>query len=260
MSDADMFDAATGEINGGSRSVAAHAQSVALNERAMRRAEERGDGLTSIYKKLAAAYRLIRPVLAQDSEANALVETKTGAKVNVKNKFTSYPAVVRIVRPVLLAHDIIIRHSVGHVFQMGDGQGKTSWLPVITDLIDIDTGEMITCEIPMPISRADPRAVGSAISFGKRYGILGGLGLATGDVDEDDDAAEAMPRVLKADSEVEELSRECRETETEPDANNWRKAMDKRLQNLSPEDFETVRVVFTDHVKALRAAPAKAKK
>lgn len=249
----DGFDPVTGELPP-EETIVQHALRAARAERQDRRDAAKGVGLVSIYGKLARAYAQIPAVLRQDGEAKALVDTKSGGKAEVKNQYTKYPTVVKIIRPLLLAEGIIIRHRTDRIFQMGDGQHKTTWLPVITDLIDTESGEVVSCELPMPIVRNDPRAVGSALSFGKRYTLLGAVAVATGDVDEDDDAVSAMPRELHTEGDVDALIRECRENETEAEANNWRKAVRKRLDDLEPEDFEAVKQAFQAHVKGLRNA------
>jgi hypothetical protein len=246
----ETMDPDTGELpfvpNGGR--VAAHAASVALTDRSMRRAELRGDGKTSIYRKLAAAYAKIPAVIKNN---------KPGAR----GVYTSYDYIVAIVRPILLEQGVIFKHRAGHVFQLGDGQAKTCWLPVATDFIDIESGEVVECEIPIPVPRQDPQALGGAFPYGKRYSLLGGLGSATGDVTEDDDAESAMPRKIADEGEAAEIVRDIAATTTEAEASKLKAAYDKRIQKLSAEEFEQVKVAYQAHVKKLREAPAeKAKK
>jgi hypothetical protein len=243
----ETMDPDTGELpfvpNGGA--VAAHALSVARAERADRfeRRYEKIIGPPALNKKIDAALATIQPVLKNN---------KKGAR----GDYTTLDRIVQILVPRLREHGVMVRWSSGHVFSMD----KTYWLPVSCYLIDRDSGDSIECTLPIPVSQVNPHGVVGAFTYGRRVTFLGGTGLVTGDEGEDDDGASAMPREMKAETEVEELIRECKENETEADANKWKSAMHKRLQELAPEDFEAVKAAFTDHVKALRAAPAKAKK
>jgi hypothetical protein len=252
MSDADMFDAATGELppaaNGGPPT-SARAQSVGVVERQIRRAEAMGLGNTGLYEKLAEAYKTIAPVLAKEAEGQS-----------GRGKYTSLDAVLRAVRKPLLEAGVLIRQGADRVFPMGEGTQKSFWTVIYTDLIDTISGQVQRTELPMPITQANPQAVGAVMTYGRRYTLLAALGIASGEPGDDDDAQSAMPREMKVETEVEELIRECKENETEADANKWKSAMHKRLQDLAPDDFEAVKAAFTEHVKALRAAPAKAKK
>lgn len=246
----DGFDPMTGELPS-EETIAQHALRAAREERQDRREAAMGVGLTSIYQKLAKAYAHITPVIEQDTEGH---HTLPGS--SAKRKFTSYAGLIRKVRKPLLDQGIIIRHRTDRVFQMGDGQAKVAWLTVITDLIDTESGQVISSELSLPIARMDPQAVGIAVSYGKRYTLISVLGVASGDPHEDDDAESAMPRDMKVESDLDELLRECRENETEAEANKWKAAVHKRLQDLAPEDYETVKAAFQQHVKSLRAKVA----
>jgi hypothetical protein len=248
----DTMDPDTGELpfvpNGGA--VAAHALSVARAERADRfeRRYEKIIGPPGLNQKIDAALATIQPVLKH----NKLEKEKTGQRGN----YTSLDRIVSILVPKLRTAGVMVRWSSGHVFNMD----KAYWLPVSCYLIDRDTADSIECTLPLPVSQVTPHGVVSAFTYGRRVTVLGATGLVTGDDGEDDNAEGAMPREMKVASEVEELIRECRENETEAEATKWKAAVHKRLEDLDPKDFETVKVAFQDHVKALRAAPAKAKK
>lgn len=238
------FDPSTGEIDD-TPSTAVRALAAASDERRERRAETLGVGQVAIYAKLAKAYEEIGAVIGH----NKLEKDKPGQR----GDYTSYDVIVAKVRPILLRHGIIFKHRAGHVFQLGEGSQKTAWLPVATDLVDVDTGSVLSCEIPVPIPQQNPHALGAAFSYGKRYALLGVLGIATGDATEDDDAQSAMPRTMEVESELDAIKREISENETEAEAIKWKAAVHKRLHDLSPEDFESAKGAFQAHVKALRA-------
>lgn len=240
----DQFDPETGECDEPAPQTTAQAALAAAHDERRARAEEaKGVGLTGIYQRLAAAYKELPAVIKH----NRLAKDKSGQR----GDYTSYDAIVAIVRPILLRHGIIFKHRTRNAFQMGDGQSKTIWLPVITDLVDIESGQVIDCEIPIPVSRADPHALGAAFSYGKRYSLLGAIGGATGDAQEDDDAQSAMPRSIEDEGPADVLIRAMRATKSIDEYTKWRADNDKALARLSEDDFERVKVQALAHRSAL---------
>lgn len=239
----DSFDRETGEIELPTLNTSERAVSVASQERKVRREEAMGRGLVGIYGKLLKAHAKIAPVIGKETKGP-------------RGNYTSLENVIRTVRKHLLDEGIIIRQGADRVFSMGDGTQKTFWVPIFTDLIDAATGEVVRTEVPMPIARPDPQAVGGVLSYGRRYTLLAALGIATGDAQEDDDAETAMPRDITEGDDAGELIREITATKTEAEAHKLKGTYHKRLQELAPEAYDRVKKAFQDHVKALRTAPA----
>ena len=92
-----------------------------------------------------------------------------------KSKYADLPTIFDAIRPVLAAHGLA-------VLQGGDGENGTR-LGVSTMLLH-ESGEFIEYTFPMPCSMADPQKAGSAITYGRRYGLQSILGIAA---EEDDD-------------------------------------------------------------------------
>lgn len=239
----EAFDQVTGEVH--DAPISERALSAAADDRHKRRAAELGVGLTSIYAKLATAYADIAPVLAKEAEGQ-------------RGSYTKLDAVLKKVRKPLLDAGILIRQGADRVFSMGEGTQKSFWTTVYTDLIDIATGEVFRTELPMPIARPDPQAVGGVLTYGRRYTLLAALGIASGDPGEDDDADGSMPRNMAEESEADELIREFRATTTETEALKLKDTYRKRLDLLESGDFERVRAAFQQHVRDLRDAASQA--
>jgi hypothetical protein len=62
---------------------------------------------------------------------------------------------------------------------------------VVTTLLAHASGEWIETRLAMGLESTDPQAIGSALTYARRYGLCALVGVAPGDVD--DDAAAAMP-------------------------------------------------------------------
>lgn len=116
--------------------------------------------------------------------AKALVsaqgEFKSVAK-NEKNPFykstySDLPAVVDAVRPILAKHELCFIHLP---------QGKS-----IECIIMHSSGQYIAGVYPLITMKDDPQALGSAVTYAKRYSLMAMLGIASND----DDGEAAMDR------------------------------------------------------------------
>lgn len=105
-------------------------------------------------------------------------------------KYATLKEILEVVRPVLLKHRVRIRQGADRSWPCDEGGGvKGRLIPVYTDFIHTVTGEVDRTTIEVPLTRLDPQAMGSAITYGKRYSILAGLGLATDEADDDGERA-----------------------------------------------------------------------
>jgi len=86
-----------------------------------------------------------------------------------------------------------------------DGGGvKGRLVPVYTDLIHSETGQTDRTIIEIPVTKLDAQAMGSALSYGRRYSLLAALGLATDEAD-DDGAASRTASLTDDHQESQEL-------------------------------------------------------
>ena len=71
----------------------------------------------------------------------------------------------------------------------GNNVGTGNTLIVETRLVH-ESGQWIESELCLPLSKADPQGVGSAMTYGRRYGLAAIVGIVA-DVDDDGNAASA---------------------------------------------------------------------
>lgn len=113
-----------------------------------------------------------------------------------KSKYASLEAVLEVVKPVFLQNGIAICQ--------GSGTSGTG-INVITRLIH-ESGQYIETDFPLPLSKQDAQAAGSASSYGRRYSLKGLASLA----EEDDDGASASdnpdPRSDRSDDSMKEVT------------------------------------------------------
>jgi len=116
------------------------------------------------------------PAIGQGSTVN------TGA---FSYTYASLADILKAVQPVLTAHGFAINQSV---VQMDEGK-----VGVETVIVHSSGEDRVFGPLPMPVTN-DPKAVGSAITYGRRYALAAALGIAT---EEDTDAAGTEPEKPK---------------------------------------------------------------
>ena len=119
------------------------------------------DSVAKIAKALLAAQRNIDGV------------AKDGTNPFHKSRYATLPDVIEAVKPALNDAGIVV---VQATFQAEGGIG------IQTTLLH-ESGEWISDELVMPMAKADPQGAGSAITYGRRYGLSALVGLRAVDDD-----------------------------------------------------------------------------
>jgi hypothetical protein len=113
---------------------------------------------------------------------------KDGVNPHLRNRYATLGALWAAARPILAAHDLALVQTFGDT-ATADG-------PVIVTTLYHKSGQSLTSSLPMPVAKAsDPQAVGSAITYGRRYAMAAMLGIMA---DDDDDAEGAKDRPATA--------------------------------------------------------------
>jgi hypothetical protein len=135
----------------------------------VRQSEEIG----ALSKALVAVQAAIEPV-SKDSE-----------NPHFRNRYASLDSILDYVRPLLSSHGLALVQGGGDIINGG--------LMVTTTIVH-ESGQWISSSFEMPLEKQTPQAAGSAITYGKRYGVSALLALST---DEDDDGAAASKPAQK---------------------------------------------------------------
>jgi hypothetical protein len=107
-------------------------------------------------------------------------------KAGARGKYAPLGTILAVVRPALEKHGIRIRQGADRSWPLDEGGGsKGRLVPVWTELIHTPTGERERTVLEMPLPKLDPQGMGSAITYGRRYGLLAAIGLASDDADDD---------------------------------------------------------------------------
>jgi hypothetical protein len=107
-------------------------------------------------------------------------------KAGARGKYAPLGTILAVVRPALEKHGIRIRQGADRSWPLDEGGGsKGRLVPVWTELIHTPTGERERTVLEMPLPKMDPQGMGSAITYGRRYGLLAAIGLASDEADDD---------------------------------------------------------------------------
>ena len=125
----------------------------------------------------------IAPALVKAQQAIPTVR-KDAANPHFRNRYASLDAITEAAVPALTAQGITLLQGGG---QVQDDAG----IEVVTRLLHT-SGQWIESGIRLPLAKSDPQGAGSAITYGRRYGLAAILGIVA---DEDDDAEAAVRKV-----------------------------------------------------------------
>jgi hypothetical protein len=107
-----------------------------------------------------------------------------------KIKYAPLKDILEAVRPICNKYGVRIRQGAERSWPLDEGGGsKGRLIPVYTELVHAGSGERERTVIEIPLMKFDPQAMGSSITYGRRYTLLAGLGLASDEADDDGVAA-----------------------------------------------------------------------
>ena len=137
----------------------------------------RSDSIAKIAPALVAAQAAFPPIV------------KDGKNPAFRSKYATLDGIMAAVRPALAANGLAVVQ--GAIHPETDG-GKLVGLAVESVLVHT-SGEWMATAVPVPITKSDAHGLGSALSYGRRYGISALLALTT-DEDDDGNAATRPPQ------------------------------------------------------------------
>lgn len=137
--------------------------------------------------KQSESLAALAPALAAaQAELKAVAKDRTNP--HFKNKYATLDAIMDGIRPVLAKHGLSIVQGMAHPDADVNGVVKSF---VLETMLLHKSGEYLANAAVMPVAKNDPQGVGSAITYGRRYGVSALLAIAT---DEDDDGNHGSDR------------------------------------------------------------------
>jgi hypothetical protein len=251
----ETIDEETGEVTETTEPEASETPPQTLSERAAAAIEKPGywRRVESILGEGGPDYELA--FFNAQADIPAMIEADKN-NPHFKSRYASLAGVLERVRPILTKHRLSIKQHVGRIHRLGIDSGKQMFLPVLTTLTHVDTGQHQTFPWEMPMEKATPIAIGSLSTTAKRYSICSIFGIAT----VDDDAAAATIR-NKIESEqsadvLDTLIEQINATKTLKDLKAWLKANNEGFDVFSEERMAKLKTAYDEHHAKLADAEA----
>lgn len=129
----------------------------------------------------------LAPALAK-AQAAMKAAVMDGENPHFKSRFCTLSSIMDAVRKPLADHGLCVVQ----------GPSASEGVAKVTTMILHASGQWIGSELALPVGeRPTPQAIGSAISYGRRYGLAGLLGVVS-DTDDDGEAAEESAKASPA--------------------------------------------------------------
>ena len=117
--------------------------------------------------------------------------SKDGTNPFTKSNYATLNSVMESCRDILLAHGIwLTQLPVPAPVELGPGH-----IGLLTKLTHAESGQWQSSLTVIPLPKADPQGMGSAITYGRRYALTAMLGMITED---DDGEAAKLPQKTNA--------------------------------------------------------------
>lgn len=129
---------------------------------------------------------LAKALVAAQAEFKAVPKDATNP--HFRNTYSSLEAITESVRPILNRHKLAVVQGGSPI---SDEAGAVTAVSVETMLLH-ESGEWISNAVTMPLDKATPQGVGSAVTYGRRYSLSALLAITTDD--DDDGEAASAPR------------------------------------------------------------------
>lgn len=111
-------------------------------------------------------------------QADLTPVSKSATNPFFKSKYAPLPEVMEAIQPLLAKHKLAIIQLVTNI----DG------VSALNTIVLHESGQKLEAIQPLLLTKQDPQAQGSAITYARRYGVMSALGIVA---DEDDDGNKA---------------------------------------------------------------------
>jgi hypothetical protein len=106
--------------------------------------------------------------------------TKEGKNPAFKSKYVTLDSILDTLRPILTSNGLMLTQ--------GSQEPQAMQAVTVESRIIHTSGEWIATTVTIPVTKPDAHGLGSALTYGRRYGVAALLAISA---DEDDDANEA---------------------------------------------------------------------
>lgn len=212
--------------------------------------------------------KLLSAMMAAVDALPAWITTDKKGAHNIK--YATLKQILEKVRDPLHSNGLRIRQGIDRSYELTDGPGSKGRLVIVyTDIIHAESGEVERTIVEVPLMKMDAQAMGSAITYGRRYSLLAALGLATDEADDDGEDAKTRSLSDRVAKTVELLAmlKEIAAFKSATELAEWGQEpkQKKRLANLSEAEQAIAKQSYEDKAQALlngdeEPTPAKGQK
>jgi hypothetical protein len=125
--------------------------------------------------------KLAEALAAAQGEMQPIPRTKENPYF--KSKYADLAAVVQATTPILAKHGLAVAQFPGYKANAVDGATE-----VLTTIVMHSSGEWVSDQMPLLMSKRDAQGLGSAVTYARRYAYGAAVGIVT---DDDDDGQQA---------------------------------------------------------------------
>lgn len=190
------------------------------------------------------------------AEIEAVIEADAAANVTstIKSRYATLAGLLARIRPALTKNDLTLKQFPGRIHRLGADGNRQMFLPIVTSLTHVPSGQGEAFCWEMPVNKVDPQAMGSLSTYARRYALAGIFGIGT----VDDDAAAASIR-NKIDREqggdvVDTLIVDIGAVKTLQDLKKWAATHRDGFEAFSEEKMEKLRAAYEKRKTDLEAA------
>ncbi len=203
----------------------------------------------SIQSNAGAEYNAAFLVVQQKLEALIIADK---ANPFTKSRFASLGQLLATIKPVLNKNGFVLKQFAGAVSTHGSQTRRWYSIPIHTLIIHVASGQWESIVVDLPVETTT-YSYGSALTFGKRYGLQSYLGIATVD---DDGAATIQNRIDEKHSEevVAEALAEIKKCKSSDDLAEWLEERREAFNNLLPAALTTVKNAYAARKEEFNAS------
>lgn len=119
-----------------------------------------------------------------------------------KSKYATLESVLESICEPLTKAGLVLTQGSDPVRESGADKAVTRWLTVWTRLDHADSGQWMQVSTQVPVEKPTPQAIGSALTYGRRYTVKLLLGMPEIDDDGQAAAGEKSPLMQKSSAEA----------------------------------------------------------
>lgn len=178
------------------------------------------ENTTKLFQALLAAQKAFGKVL------------KDSVNPHLKNKYAGLDSVLDAIRDPLLDAGIVLMQPATDTGERGE-HGEIRVATVKTILVHAESGEQYEIQTSIPLPKNDAQGYGSAVTYARRYALMGLLGLAPEDDDGNAASTTGTSRTTASGGQQQARQQRQQQTANRTQTSGQKPTVDKALQKIA---------------------------